>query len=224
MNAGRSSTELYHVPLKAPSVVFGGDQQVTCTFRAGLLTTVQDFERLLDNTPAKVIRGVAATLKSASLQFPSIIQEESTESPVKTTNPDSIRRYLVAAAQLEWYQAKGYSNPERPGDIAPQSVIETYNKRLAEVSVEDQNPSTPETATSGDSSITSTSSEPKVRAGTRPYCRSLIKAGELDEKVLLAAVKEKFPDRPFNIGDVRGCLRNEGKLEWTARKGAKKAQ
>ena len=57
----------------------------------------------------------------------------------------------------------------------------------------------------------------KVRAGTRPYCRSLIEAGETNEQILLEAVHEKFPEKAaqFKIADVRGCLRNAGKLDWT---------
>lgn len=126
-----------------------------------------------------------------------------------TRNIDKLRNLLVAYSQCEWYEAKGEAIINHP------VVLETYNKAVKEASVEDPTPSTETTATEG-------VAVKKTRVGTRPYCRSLIEDGELDETVLLAKVQEQYPDKPFKLGDVRGCLRNAGKLPWTARKGNKK--
>ncbi len=199
----KSATELYHVPLKAATFTFGeaGGEQITATFRPGLLSTVEDFERLYTNLPTKQIR---ATLKNMK------------DCPVKVTDLTKIRRYFTSILQIEWYQAK--CSP------VPQSVLETHNKAVQEVSVEEQNTSAPETSTSGEISTKPANSESKVRAGTRPYCRSLIEAGETNEQILLEAVHEKFPEKAaaFKVADVRGCLRNAGVIAWTKRKGSKK--
>jgi hypothetical protein len=127
-----------------------------------------------------------------------------------TRNVEKIQQLLITYAQLEWYQAKGSL-------VAPPSVIESYNKAVKEAAVEDQQPE-PTSSTEGAAPAVK-----KERTGTRPYCRKLIDEGERDENVLLAKVKEAYPDKPFKLGDVRGCLRNAGVLGWTARKGAKKA-
>ena len=123
-----------------------------------------------------------------------------------TRNTDKILALLVAFAQCEWYESKGEELALHP------TIVETYNRAFKEATVTDPTPEP----------TTAEATTPKARAGTRPYCRSLIDAGERDEQVLLAAVKEKYPDKPFKLGDVRGCLRNAGILAWTSRKGAKK--
>lgn len=126
-------------------------------------------------------------------------------------NTDKILKLLVAYAQLEWYTAKGSTSPE--------SVVETYNKAVQEAAVSDA----PQTSEGGATDAT-TPEVKKERAGTRPYCRSLIEAGETNEQTLLAAVHAKFPEKSgvFKVADVRGQLRIAGKLDWTKRKGAKK--
>jgi len=125
-------------------------------------------------------------------------------------DPKKILAVLLAYTQLEWYQSKGQTD-------LPASVIETYNKAMKEAQVSESEQQTESVPTPTEAPVK------KERAGTRPYCRSLIDAGELNEVVLLAAVNERFPDKAFKLGDVRGCLRNAGKIEWTARKGSKKA-
>lgn len=194
-----SSTRLYHVPLSTPTFTVGKKDILVLELplKAGLLSTVQEVERVLEHTPSKVIRQLAPLLD------------------IQGTNPDKIRRVIVAEAQMRWYESKGSS--------IPQKVVDTHNNALREANVvETQVTSSPETTESGSTTVKDTTA--KTRAGTRPYCRSLIEAGETDVEKLLAAVHAQFPDKTtvFKKADVNGCLRNAGVKEWTPRKGAKK--
>jgi len=103
--------------------------------------------------------------------------------------------------QIEWYDHHG-----RP---VPSPVSSRFNTLLQGAPMNDD----PVAAPQADSAA------PK-RAGLRPFCRSLIDDGITDEQALLEAVHLKFPEKAyvFGIADVRGCLRNAGKLPWTKRK------
>lgn len=111
-------------------------------------------------------------------------------------------KLLQALAQLKWYEAKQATPPD--------SVTTTYIHALEESH-----------AMSDDAPDTTAEATPKGPRGTRPYCRSLIDAGEVNEQTLLAAVHAKFPEKveQFGIADVRGQLRQAGKMPWTARRG-----
>lgn len=201
----RSATELYHVPLARTEYVLGGDFKIP--LRPGLLSTYEDLERQLNNTAGKVIRLLGTSLHLASKDL------------VK------IKKVVQYHAQLEWYQAKGSVPGVDKATGEPnghQKVLERYNLAVQEANTVSEAEQTGPAEGAASTTVSSTDGS-KIRAGTRPYCRSLIDAGEADEKTLLAAVNEKFPDKVFKIGDVRGCLRNAGKLDWTKRKGAKKS-
>jgi hypothetical protein len=165
---------------------------------------------ILGDVEIPLEKGLLSTCENLKKNIaPSVLRLLGPRLDCKTRDTTKIQAVLLTYAQLEWYRAKG--------STCPATVIETYNNAMKEASV-----SEPEQTAAPESAPT-TEAPKKERAGTRPYCRSLIDAGELNEAVLLAAVNERFPDKPFKLGDVRGCLRNAGKLDWTARKGSKKA-
>jgi hypothetical protein len=200
----QSATELYHVRLARSEYVI---LDFRIPLKAGLLSTVTSLEQQLANTSSKIIRQLGEAFN------------------LKTRDLNKIRRVIVAATQCDWYQSKGAIPAMCQGY---RTVLETLNKRTEEANVEEQQSSTPETTDQSGGTITTTitaNSTDKVRAGTRPYCRSLIDAGETNEQVLLEAVHAKFPEKAlvFKMADVRGCLRNAGVLAWTGRKGSKKA-
>lgn len=189
------ATELYHVPLLRPEYVIG---DFKIPLRPGLLSSVQDLERQLNATPTKIVRLLGESFH------------------VITKDITLIKKLVVASAQVEWYQAKG--------SVAPTKVLEYYNKTLQEANtVSEEIIVTSETSPSGDTTVIASDKTP--RAGTRPYCRSLIQGGETNEQVLLEAVHAKFPEKAsvFKMADVKGCLRNAGVIAWTKRKGSKKA-
>ncbi len=116
-------------------------------------------------------------------------------------------RLVQCYAQLKWYEAHGVTPPE----VTQHHLTRT----LQEAQTMSDGTET------GDAPATAV--EPKARRGTRPYCRQLIDAGETNEDTLLAKVHEQFPDKVAQFGkaDVRGQLRQAGKLDWTGRKGKK---
>lgn len=188
------ATELYHVPLKRLEYVIG---DFKIPLKTGLLSTLHDLESLLNNTSSKLLRTIGEAFK------------------VPTRDLDKIKKLIIAATQCEWYRAKGSALPDR--------VTERYNITLQEANTVSEEPtSASETSPSDESTSSAVKS---TRVGTRPYCRTLINEGETNEQVLLDLVHAKFPEKAsvFKVADVRGCLRNAGKLDWTKRKGSKKA-
>lgn len=166
---------------------------------------LQETSFTLGEVVVKLEKGLAATIRLIEKWSDRDVRAAAKFLGAVSRKLDRLRLYVAAYTQVRWYAAKGAP--------VPIGVAKTLERVKDEVMSAEETP-TPVTD-NGDAVVP----VKRTPGGTRPYCRSLIEAGELDEKVLLVAVNEKFPERKFVMADVRGCLRNAGKLPWTPRKG-----